>query len=152
MTALPLAELWCCSCLLLASWELQARGCMVHRVCLSVPLGLQVPEHPAASSVPSSGQPHLDGHGNPWRSAMPREDPACQGAAALPEPENTQQLFFQCCQLSQEIPPRIEVIVPGVRSIKLNSPKFNQFDKQGYCKATAAASKSHFSSLLRDLV
>lgn len=25
---------------------------------------------------------------------------------------------------------QIEVIVPGVRSVKLNSPRFNQFDKQ----------------------
>lgn len=35
-------------------------------------LGLQVPEHPSASSVPSSGQPHLDGHRDPQWPAMPQ--------------------------------------------------------------------------------
>lgn len=35
-------------------------------------LGLQVPEHLSASSVPSSGQPHLDGHRDPRWPAMPQ--------------------------------------------------------------------------------
>lgn len=64
----------------------------------------------------------------------------------------SQQTLSNCSFSAASSAPQIEVIVPGVRSIKLNSPKFNQFDKQWYSKATAAASKSHFSSLLRDLL
>lgn len=125
--------------LLHASWELHG-----DRVCLGVSLKLQVPEHPAAGSIPSSHQPHLDGHGNPRWSVMPRGGgwQHCQ----------SQQTLSNCSFSAASSAPQIEVIVPGVRSIKLNSPKFNQFDKQWYSKATAAASKSHFSSLLRDLL
>lgn len=131
-----IATFWCCS---MPRGSCMVTGCASVSLwsCRSLSTLLQV-QSPAHTSLTWMG---MGIHGGQW----------CPGGGGWQHCQS-QQTLSNCSFSAASSAPQIEVIVPGVRSIKLNSPKFNQFDKQWYSKATAAASKSHFSSLLRDLL